>query len=84
MKSEDYAQYEMGNCYLLFQEVEGLGNTVVLGDIFIRNYYIYFDRDNNQIGFSGRLSHHDVFNWWYVIIIVLLVIIGVCICCHFV
>jgi len=40
-----------GNCYTLgLQSVVGVG--IVLGDLFMENYYIVFDKANNRLGFA--------------------------------
>jgi hypothetical protein len=43
-----------GECELLISGAEllGFGNTIILGDPFIRRFYTHFDWENQQVGFA--------------------------------
>ena len=50
-----YVINESGQCLLGLEGMslpEKFGNTLILGDIFIRAYYTHFDYSNNRVGFA--------------------------------
>ena len=47
-------------CYFLVGELKGFSSTptAVLGDTFIRNYYIYHDMENRRVGLYGEYMEY--------------------------
>ncbi|XP_072194194.1 pepsin A [Excalfactoria chinensis] len=55
LPASDYVLNEEGSCSLGFENMgtpTELGEQWILGDVFIRKYYVIFDRGNNKVGFS--------------------------------
>ena len=50
--TSDYMMWYQGYCIPLIQTIKG-SNIWVLGDLFMINYYTYFNADNNTIGFAA-------------------------------
>jgi len=53
-----YIYEEEGNCYLSMQVLEGqlkLDNPIVLGDVFLKNFYTMYNADNYTVGFAQAL-----------------------------
>lgn len=47
-------------CYFLVGKIRDLTiPTAILGDVFIRNYYVYHDMDNKRIGLYGDYMEHQ-------------------------
>ena len=72
-------------CYFLIGELKGFKSipTVVLGDTFIRNYYVYHDMENGRIGLYGdhMVYHESKMNPKFIIgiaiVVVVVIIVGV-------
>lgn len=55
LEGKDYAvEVAPGQCVMGIQSVP-LMSQLILGDVFMRRYYVYFDMNNNEIGFT----HHN-------------------------
>ncbi|OXB71181.1 UNVERIFIED_CONTAM: hypothetical protein H355_011180 [Colinus virginianus] len=55
LSASAYVLEEDGSCSLGFESLgtpTELGEQWILGDVFIREYYVIFDRSNNKLGFS--------------------------------
>ncbi|XP_065611854.1 pepsin A [Cyrtonyx montezumae] len=55
LSASAYVLKEDGSCSLGIQSLgtpTELGEQWILGDVFIREYYVIFDRSNNKVGFS--------------------------------
>jgi len=55
LKKEDYVINEQGQCLLGFTGLDvpaPAGPLYILGDVFMRAYYVKFDVDNKQLGFA--------------------------------
>merc|ERR1712151_1090251 len=55
LKKEDYVINEQGQCLLGFTGLDvpaPAGPLYILGDVFMRAYYVIFDLDNKQLGFA--------------------------------
>merc|ERR1712084_121705 len=55
LKKEDYVINEQGQCLLGFTGLDvpaPAGPLYILGDVFMRRYYVKFDVDNKQLGFA--------------------------------
>lgn len=78
-------------CYFLIGSADSFSTpTTVLGDTFIRNYYIYHDMDKQRIGMYGEyMVFYDSENeyWWMIgvaggAIFIILIIVVYCCCCR--
>lgn len=62
-------------CAITVSFVDWLVNRYVLGDAFIKNYYVTFDFDNNQVGLAlnadGPVSFETGLLWWELMLIIL-------------
>lgn len=52
IKTYLYPQNYTLNCLALMGAMSGLSG-ILLGDVFIRNYIVTFDKSNSQLGFKG-------------------------------
>lgn len=55
LKKADYVLNEGGKCLLGFLSLDvpaPAGPLYILGDVFMRAYYVKFDVDNKQLGFA--------------------------------
>merc|ERR1712050_524677 len=55
LKKEDYVLNESGQCLLGLTGLDvpaPAGPLYILGDVFMRTYYVKFDVDNKQLGFA--------------------------------
>merc|ERR1712241_1189099 len=60
LKKEDYVLNEGGQCLLGFTGLDvpaPAGPLYILGDVFMRKYYVKFDVDNKQLGFAESVKH---------------------------
>jgi len=60
LKKEDYVLNEGGKCLLGFLGLDvpaPAGPLYILGDVFMRKYYVKFDVDNKQLGFAESVKH---------------------------
>jgi len=56
--TSSYIYEEDGNCYLSMQVLDGqvkLDNPIVLGDVFLKNFYTMYNADNYTVGFAQAL-----------------------------
>merc|ERR1711865_318482 len=63
LKKEDYVINEQGQCLLGFTGLDvpaPAGPLYILGDVFMRRYYVKFDVDNKQLGFAQIVKGVEV------------------------
>merc|ERR1712187_514689 len=63
LKKEDYVINEQGQCLLGFTGLDvpaPAGPLYILGDVFMRRYYVKFDVDNKQLGFAKIVKGVEV------------------------
>jgi len=63
LKKEDYVINEQGQCLLGFTGLDvpaPAGPLYILGDVFMRAYYVKFDVDNKQLGFAKIVKGVEV------------------------
>jgi len=73
ISSSAYTQYQDGQCLILIQNMDTSDNMIVLGDVFIREYYTIFDAENNRIGFA-EATPYTPHNTLLIILIVIVVL----------
>merc|ERR1712110_467942 len=63
LKKADYVINEQGQCLLGFTGLDvpaPAGPLYILGDVFMRAYYVKFDVDNKQLGFAKIVKGVEV------------------------
>jgi hypothetical protein len=74
ISSSAYTQYQDGQCLILIQDNSDISDSmIVLGDVFIREYYTIFDAENSRIGFSQAVPY-TAQNTLLVILIVIVIL----------
>jgi hypothetical protein len=50
-----YLERNFGKCILMISGSNNYMPFVILGDVFMRNYLVIFDKGSNKLGFEGYI-----------------------------
>jgi saccharopepsin len=75
--TSSYILSQGDSCYLAIQALDNA--PLILGDVFLKNYYAIYTADNSTVGFAKAVPIKS-FPIWLLILIILIVVVGVIAC----